>query len=148
MNAAITLFLLQAIAIVITSALIPKLRITSLLGPILMVAGISALNTYLWDRTLFEAIPNNFNTKAITLFFANGFFFWLLVKLLPGIEVDGILPALAGPVVFTLVSLAVREYGTQINWEGLYFGIRDFILKSKLELMPHSAIINLKSIVL
>ena len=142
MNAAITLFLLQTIAMVITSGIIPGLRITSLFGPLLMVAGITALNYYLWDRTLFEAIPNNFSSKAITLFFANGFFFWLLVKLLPGIEVDGFLPALAGPVVFTIVSLLVREHGAHINWEGLYMTIRDFIIQIKAQFLPTPSLIT------
>lgn len=142
MNAAITLFLLQTIAMAITSGIIPGLRITSLFGPLLMVAGITALNYYLWDRTLFEAIPNNFSSKAITLFFANGFFFWLLVKLLPGIEVDGFLPALAGPVVFTIVSLLVREHGAHINWEGLYMTIRDFIIQIKIQFLPASSLLT------
>lgn len=142
MNAAITLFLLQTIAMAITSGIIPGLRITSLFGPLLMVAGITALNYYLWDRTLFEAIPNNFSSKAITLFFANGFFFWLLVKLLPGIEVDGFLPALAGPVVFTIVSLLVREHGAHINWEGLYMTIRDFIIQIKAQFLPTPSLIT------
>ncbi len=146
MNAAITLFLLQTIAMAITSGIIPGLRITSFLGPLLMVAGITALNYYLWDRTLFEAIPNNFSSKAITLFFANGFFFWLLVKLLPGIEVDGFLPALAGPIVFTIVSLLVRQYGTQVNWEGLFISIRDLISHSKIQLMPGSFLMNPKAL--
>jgi putative membrane protein len=148
MNSAINLFILQIIAIAITSGIIPGLRITSFLGPILMVAGISALNYYLWDRTLFEAIPNNLSSKAITLLFANGFFFWLLVKLLPGIEVDGFLPALAGPIVFTVVSLLVREYGTQVNWEGLSISIKHFLSESKIHLLPSSVLMSPKVLTL
>jgi hypothetical protein len=51
------------------------------------------------------------------LFLCNGFIFWLLVKLLPDIQVEGLLPALVAPVVFTACSLAVTTYGTQVDWQ-------------------------------
>lgn len=147
MNDILTLFLLQGLAVVITSAIIPGLRITSIFGPLLMVVGMAILNSYLWDRSLFEAIPNEFTYRALQLLVANGFLFWLLVKLLPGIEVDGILPALAGPVVFTVVSLLVRQYGSQVDWMGLWEKLKSFAAGLKLHFLDSAAsIINLNAL--
>jgi putative membrane protein len=146
MNDIVTLFLLQGLAVVITSAIIPGLRVTSVFGPLLMVVGMAILNSYLWDRSLFEAIPNEFTYRALQLLVANGVLFWLLVKLLPGIEVDGILPAIAGPVVFTVVSLLVRQYGSQVDWLGLWERLKSFVSGLKVHFLDSTAsIINLNT---
>ena len=50
---------------------------------------------------------------------ANGLVFWVLVKILPGIEVSGLLPAIAAPVVFSITSLLVYRYGKDVDWVGV-----------------------------
>ena len=50
----------------------------------------------------------------------NGLIFWVLVKLLPGIEVDGFLPALLAPVVFSVLNVLVFTYGRQIDWGAVF----------------------------
>jgi hypothetical protein len=57
--------------------------------------------------------------QALLLFLANGVLFWILVKILPGIEVQGVLPALAAPVVFTLTSLFIDHYLADVDWLAL-----------------------------
>ncbi|NIR58061.1 MAG: hypothetical protein GWO02_00340, partial [Gammaproteobacteria bacterium] len=65
---------------------------------------------------LFLSVPSAPTTQALTLLVANAAIFWALVKLLPGIEIEGILPALAAPVVFTCASLLIDRYGREIDW--------------------------------
>jgi hypothetical protein len=43
----------------------------------------------------------------------------IIVKVLPGIEVDGVLPALAAPIVFSLLSVAISTYAKDVDWLGL-----------------------------
>jgi hypothetical protein len=38
------------------------------------------------------------------------------VKVLPGIEVSGILPAVVAPVVFSVISLFLNAYGSKIDF--------------------------------
>ena len=52
---------------------------------------------------------------GLTLLGANGLLFWVLVKLLPGIEVDGILPAIAAPVVYTLLSVLISTHASDVD---------------------------------
>ena len=60
------------------------------------------------------------------------------MKLLPGIEIDGLLPALAAPIVFTGVSLVVDRYRRTIDWIaviqwgiGALEGVRDYLLDAQ-----------------
>ena len=107
---------MQTVAMMITALLLPKLRITNPLGAVLMVVGISVVNTYLWNTALFFKIPDSLTSQTLTLFLANGALFWGLVKILPGIESSGILPCLVAPLVFTLVNLGTEKYGKDIEW--------------------------------
>jgi uncharacterized membrane protein YvlD (DUF360 family) len=112
-------WILQSIAMGITALLIPKLKITSFFGATLMVIGLALVNSHLWDAALFFSVPDTFSTHAATLFIANVVIFWVLVKVLPGIEISGILPALIAPTVFTLTSLFFNSYGSNIDFVDL-----------------------------
>jgi len=109
-------WILQMIAIAVTAAIIPGLRITSIFGAVLMVAGLALANATMWDAALFMSIPQSASLQAFMLLFSNGILFWVLVKLLPGIEVRGVLPAIAAPVVFTVFSLIISHYLKDVSW--------------------------------
>ena len=117
---------LQTIGILLTALLIPKLKITSIFGAFLTVIALAILNTKVWDAALFFKIPDQFTMHALLLFLSNGILFWILVKALPGIEVEGIMPALVAPVVFTIISLLLDAYADQIDWAA----VLDFLIKS------------------
>lgn len=110
-------WILQTVAMALTALLVPRLRITSLFGAFTMVAALTFVNRTIWDSQLFASIPTQLTTQAFYLFIANGAIFWALVKLLPGIESEGILPALFGPIVFTICSMLVNTYGTNLDWK-------------------------------
>lgn len=113
-------WVLQSLAMGLTVFFIPKLRVTSIFGPIFAVVGLALVNTFVWDTALFFSIPDALTYKVALLFITNGFIFWLLIKLLPGIEVEGFLPALIAPVVFTFCSVLISAYGKDIDWEKVY----------------------------
>ncbi len=131
-------WILQAIGMWLTTIIIPRLRITGVSGAFLIVIALAMVNATIWDAALFFSIPDMFTAHAMTILLANGVVFWVLVKILPGIEVDGILPAIAAPVVFTLVSLFVNEYLKDVDWIVLgktaiesLAGLRDELLKTE-----------------
>lgn len=122
---------------IITSALIPGLRISSIFGPALMVAGITGINHYFWDSSLFHALPEGITEQALTLLLINGFFFWLLVKILPGIESEGLISVIIAPIVFTVVGVFIEKYGKTIDWtvvmsevSRIMSQIRDYVRES------------------
>lgn len=115
----LTFWITQTIAMALTALFIPKLRVTSIFGPILAVIALSLINSSLWSSSLFSAIPQSFSAQTLTLFVINGGIFWGVVKLLPGIECDGVLPCLVAPLVFTACSVAVPTVGAQIDWNSV-----------------------------
>ena len=113
-------WIMQIVAILITVALIPKLRLTGLMGAVFTILAITLVNAYLWDAALFFALPNSLTLHAALLLLANGIIFYVLVKLLPGIEVEGVTPALIAPVIFTLTSIVLKNYSGQIDWATVF----------------------------
>jgi len=109
-------WVLQTIAMLITAFLLPNLRITSIFGALFIVIALAFVNSKVWDAALFLTVPNTFSYQSVLLVLTNGLLFWILIKILPGIEVDGILPALAAPIVFSLTSLFISNYAVHVEW--------------------------------
>ena len=110
------LWLFQGVAMMLTAAVIPRLTITSLFGPLLAVAVLALINTTVWDAALFLSVPNSLTMHVFSLILVNGLIFWIVVKILPGIEVSGLLPAIAAPIVFSVLSVLVHEFGRDVDW--------------------------------
>lgn len=106
---------LQTVAMMLTALVIPRMKITSIFGALGIVLALGLVNATVWDTALFFSVPSSFSRHALTLLAANGLLFWVLVKLLPGIEIDGFAPALVAPVVFTALSLAISAYGRDLD---------------------------------
>ena len=113
-------WLYQTVAMCLTALFIPKLKITSIFGALFMVVAIAFVNSKLWDAALFLSIPDAFSLRALSLLLANGVIFWALVKLLPGIEVQGVLPALVAPLIFSATSLLISQYHDAVDWPKIF----------------------------
>jgi putative membrane protein len=120
-------WLLQTIAMMLTALLIPRLRITSIIGALGIVVALALVNATLWSGALFFAIPTTATTEALVLVLANGAIFWLLCKTLPGIEIQGVLPALVAPIVFTVVSVLVGRYAADVDLAAVGRSIADAV---------------------
>ena len=53
----------------------------------------------------------------------NGVIFWGIVKLLPGIEVEGVWPALVAPMVFAVLSILIPTLAEEIDWGKVGHGL-------------------------
>ncbi|MCB0333306.1 MAG: phage holin family protein [Bdellovibrionales bacterium] len=120
-------WLLQTIAMVITAILLPGLKVTSFSGPVFAVFALAFINTHLWSAALFFNIPLDWSTEGLALLVANGVIFWLVIKMVPGIEVSGLGTALIAPVIFTGCSILTTKYGQQVDWMNLVQIIIDFV---------------------
>ena len=107
---------LQTLAMMLTALLIPRLTISGPLGALGTVVALGFINSKIWDTQLFSYIPNTFSSQALALFVVNGIIFWILVKVLPGIEVSGFIPAFVAPIVFTVCSMFINQYAQHIDW--------------------------------
>lgn len=122
---------LQTVAMLITAWLLPKLKVTSVLGAFWTVLALGFINSKLWDAALFFQIPDHISSQVLLLFLANGVIFWILVKVLPGIEIEGFLSALIAPVIFTVCSLIIEKYGQQVDWKEVAIWCYNAIIELK-----------------
>jgi putative membrane protein len=111
-----TYWILQTVAMLLTAAVLPKLEVTNIFGALVTVLLLGFVNATVWDAALFFQIPNSISAHSLTLLLSNGVVFWILVKLVPGIEVSGFLMALVAPVVFTLFSLLIHQHAADLDW--------------------------------
>ena len=128
--------ILQSIAMGLTVFLIPNLRVSSIFGPVLMVLSLAVLNATVWDFALFLSIPSTLTNQAGLLVLTNGALFWVLVKILPGIEVSGVLPALIAPLVFSVISVLIYQYGREIDWAQVWQIVEQLFGKAKQYFSP------------
>jgi len=134
-------FIYQVFAIAITALLLPKLKISSLFGAIWLVLAISLVNTFVWNSDLFNFIPTNsavlsgFGTKYLVLILTNGLIFFALVKLLPGVDLEGFLTAFIAPILFSIFTVLIQKYGHLVDWLGLFNITFDFITSLKNSLL-------------
>jgi len=131
-------WILQTVAMMVTALLIPRLRITGILGALGTVVALAFINATFWDAALFFSLPKSATAHALTLVLANGVIFWILVKLLPGIEIKGVLPALVAPLVFAICSMLIHRYGQGIDWAQIFetvleqvSALRDYFRKTE-----------------
>ena len=109
----------QCLAMALAALLIPKLRVTSIFGPVLAVVALGFINTTVWSSQLFFSLPDHISIHTLILLAINGTIFWVVVKIMPGIETDGILPSLIAPIVFTLCALAIPRVAERVDWDAV-----------------------------
>lgn len=126
-------WVLQTIAMLLTALLVPKLKVSGPLGALGAVVALAFVNAHLWDAALFFSLPDSLGYRALLLFVSNGVLFWILVKILPGIEVEGVVAAFVAPLVFTIASILVAEYGQDIDWAKVWDAIVEFVKSVKKE---------------
>lgn len=116
-------WLIQGVALCVTAFVLPGLKMTSIFGPLLMIVSLAIVNAFLWDTSLFFNIPNDFSTHAMMVAGWNAVIFWLLVKLLPGIEVEGIVAPILAPILLTAATLFAGQYAHKVDWSKLTEGV-------------------------
>ena len=109
--------IIQSLAIVLTALLLPNLKVTSIFGPILAVIVMGWINNFYWDNALFFHIPESLSIQTLVLILANGMIFWIVVKILPGIEIKGVLPAIVAPIIWSISSIITNKYFKEIDWQ-------------------------------
>ena len=124
----IDFIVLQTIAMTLTAFLLPHFKITSITGPFLTVIALAWFNNLYWDSALFSNLNFDFSSQTLILLLSNGLIFFILVKILPGIEISSIFIALLAPIIFSIFSYLFEHYVGEIHWSNLFGFLSDFFL--------------------
>jgi uncharacterized membrane protein YvlD (DUF360 family) len=141
-------WLLQTLAMMLTCFLLPKLRVSGPIPALLTVVTLSFVNSHLWSSALFLKIPDEMAYKAIMLVLTNGALFFVVVKILPGIEISGILPAILAPLIFSGLSIFIDQYKEQIDLGQIYTYLMEYFKLAKSYFIQEKQSLSLEPIIL
>ena len=127
----VTYWAFQTAAMMLTCFLLPNLEVRGPIPAFFTVLVLAFINAHVWNAALFFNIPNTFTMQTLSLLLVNGIIFWIVVKILPGIDIEGVLPAIIAPIVFTVCSVAISHFGSQVNWNEVGKTVSDEIRNAK-----------------
>lgn len=109
-------WLLNALALGITAALVPGVRIKSFAGAAWGALAIGFVAFLVKPIVTFLSLPFLVLTLGLFYLVVLAFCFWLASKFAPGFEVDGLMPGFLGAVVLALVNWAASFFITSSAW--------------------------------
>lgn len=97
-------WLLTAVALVITSYVVPGFIVKSFVAALIAAVVLGLVNAIVRPILVFLTLPLTVLTLGLFLFVVNAITIWLAGAITPGFKVAGFLPALVGSIVLTLVA--------------------------------------------
>ncbi len=101
-------WLVTAIALIITANIVPGFVVTSFGAALLAAVVIGLVNAIVKPILIILTLPLTILTLGLFLFVVNAITIWLAGVLTPGFTVTGLLPALLGSIVLTLVASGIN----------------------------------------
>ncbi|OKH23366.1 phage holin family protein [Chroogloeocystis siderophila] len=100
----VLIWVLSAIALVITAYIVPGFAVTSFASALLAAVILGLLNAIAKPILVLLTLPLTVVTLGLFLFIINALVIWLAGAITPGFVVTGFFPALLGSIVLTLVT--------------------------------------------
>ncbi len=119
MNALLALILtwfINALALWVTAAIVPGVRLKSMAGALWGAMAIGFVAFLIKPVVTFLSLPFLVLTLGLFYLVVLTFCFWLAGKMAPDFEVDGALPAFLGALVLSLVNWAASFFITFNTW--------------------------------
>ncbi len=96
--------LLNALALIITANLVPGFKVDSFTSAILAAIVLGVINTFIKPVLVVLTLPLNVLTLGLFSFVINAVVLWLASAVVPGLMLDGWVPAILAAVVLSVVS--------------------------------------------
>lgn len=97
-------WLVTAVSLMITAYIVPGFVVSSLGAALLAAVVIGLVNAIVKPILIVLTLPLTILTLGLFLFVVNGITIWFAGVLTPGFDVTGLLPAMLGSIVLTLVT--------------------------------------------
>ncbi|MBV4398324.1 phage holin family protein [Advenella alkanexedens] len=97
-------WLLQALALMVVAYILPGVTVASFGAALIAAVILGLINTIVYPVLVFLTIPITIVTLGLFLFVLNALLFWLAGSLFNGFQVDGFWWALAGALVYSIIS--------------------------------------------
>ncbi len=96
-------WILLALSLILIAYIIPGIEVNSLGTAFWAGLIIGLINITIRPILRFISLPVTFLTLGLFAFVVNAFLFWLASAIVPGFEVNGVLPALIGSILLSLL---------------------------------------------
>ncbi len=98
------LWVLNALALLAVTYLMPTIQITGFVSALIAALGLGLLNTLVRPILAILTLPITVLTLGLFYLVLNGFLFWLASAFLPGFDVQGPLAAIIGAVLYGVIA--------------------------------------------
>lgn len=100
-------WLLNAAALLAVAYLYSGVTVTSFTGALIAAAVLGALNVVVRPVLVLLTLPVTVITLGLFLFVINALMFWAAAGLVPGLHVNGFVPALIGSLIYSVLHLVI-----------------------------------------
>lgn len=100
-------WLLNALALLAVAYLYPGVQVDSFFAAAMAALVLGLVNAVIRPILVILTLPVTIITLGLFLFVINALLFWLVAEIVKGFTVQGFLAALAGSLLYSLISLAV-----------------------------------------
>jgi putative membrane protein len=101
-------WLVTAVSLIVTAYIVPGFTVTSFGAALLASVVLGLVNAIVKPILVILTLPLTILTLGLFLFVVNAITIWLAGALTPGFTVTGLLPALLGSIVLTLVASGIN----------------------------------------
>ena len=112
----LTAWLLNALALGVTAAIVPGVRIKNWKAAFFGALAIGLVSLIVKPIAVFFSLPFLVFTLGLFYFILMTFLFWLASIVTPGFEVDGFFSGLAGALILSLVNWGMSFFTTASTW--------------------------------
>jgi putative membrane protein len=106
----ITRWLVITVAILLSSAFVPGIRVDSIITALISAGLLGLINIFIRPILIILTLPLNIITLGLFSFVINAFLLKVVAHFVSGFNVDGFLAALLGSLVISLVSWLANRF--------------------------------------
>ena|SRR5581483_9194868 len=99
--------LLNALALIATAYLVPGFHVANFQTAIVAAIVLAIINTFIKPVLVFLTLPITMLTLGLFIFVVNAVVLWIATAIVPGLTVDGFLPAILAALVLSVISTAL-----------------------------------------
>jgi len=98
------LWLLNALALLAVTYVMPSIQVTGFMWALIAAVVLGLLNTLVKPILAILTLPITILTLGLFYLVLNGFMFWLASAFLPGFQVDGVVAAILGALLYSVIA--------------------------------------------
>lgn len=106
--------LLNTLAIIITSYIVPGIKVDTFTSALLAAIVLGIINTFIKPLLVLFTLPLTIITLGLFIFIVNAIVLRIVTLFVPGFMVDGWMPAILGAIVLsiasTILSMLVKDF--------------------------------------